>query len=328
MPFLRKVTAGRNVPDERLAVVAKQYELFGGRSPINDHNRDLLAAITVEFAKRSIELPVYWGNRNWDPLVEETVAQMANDGARHSLVFATSAFGSYSGCRQYREDLDRAASTVGDSAPRLQKLRLFYNHPGFIDPLTERVRESIARLGTRSSSTPRLVFTAHSIPQSMAAGCDYEDQLAEAARLVVERIDAEGLGKPLDWDLVYQSRSGPPQVPWLEPDIGDHLGVLAQQGIDAVVVCPLGFVSDHMEVLYDLDTLAAQRAAELGIEMERARTVGTDPAFVSMIADLVEEQLTGAARLAVGAHPAWPDMCPEGHCPAPQRPAPQQPSGS
>ncbi len=322
MPFLRKVTAGRNVPDERLAVVAKQYELFGGCSPINGHNRDLLAAITDEFSKRSIELPVYWGNRNWDPLVEETVAQMAQDGARHSLVFATSAFGSYSGCRQYREDLDRAASTVGDTAPRLQKLRLFYNHPGFIGPLTDRVRESIALLRTRSSSTPRLVFTAHSIPQSMAAGCDYEDQLAEAARLVVEGIAVEGLEKPLDWDLVYQSRSGPPQVPWLEPDIGDHLGMLAQRGIDAVVVCPLGFVSDHMEVLYDLDTLAAQQAEKLGIEMERARTVGTDPAFVSMIADLVEEQLTGAARLRVGAHPAWPDMCPDGHCPAPQRPAP------
>ncbi len=322
LPFLRKVTAGRNVPDERLAVVAKQYELFGGRSPINGHNRALLAAITDEFSRRSLDLAVYWGNRNWDPLVEDTVAQMANDGAQHTLVFATSAFGSYSGCRQYREDLDRAVGVAGDRSPRLQKLRLFYNHPGFIDPLTNRVREAIGRLAERSSATPRLVFTAHSIPQSMAAGCDYEDQLAEAARLVVKGLVVEGLDEPLAWDLVYQSRSGPPQVPWLEPDIGDHLSDVAELGVDAVVVCPLGFVSDHMEVLYDLDTLAAQKAKELGLDMERANTVGTDPAFVSMIADLVEEQLTGAARLAVGEHPAWPDMCPEGHCPAPQRPAP------
>lgn len=315
LPFLRRVTAGRGVPDERLAVVAKQYDLFGGRSPINGHNRRLLAAITEEFGRRALDLPIYWGNRNWDPLVEDTVAQMANDGSRHALVFATSAFGSYSGCRQYREDLDRAANAAGQGAPRLQKLRLFYNHPGFIDPLTDRVQDAITRLRERTQQPPRLVFTAHSIPSSMAAGCDYEDQLAEAARLVVA-----GLDEPLTWDLVYQSRSGPPQVPWLEPDIGDHLVTLADQKTDAVVVCPLGFVSDHMEVLYDLDTLAAQQAKALDIDMERATTVGTDTRFVAMIADLVEEQLTGAARLAVGSDGPWPDDCPEGHCPAPQRP--------
>ncbi|MEZ5343740.1 MAG: ferrochelatase [Acidimicrobiales bacterium] len=301
MPFLRRVTAGRGVPDERLAVVADQYKLFGGRSPLNDHNRDLLAAIAAEFERRTIDLPTYWGNRNWHPLLEHTVTQMAEAGSRHALVFATSAFSSYSGCRQYRDDLVRAAAAVGDAAPRLQKLRLFYNHPGFIEPLTDRVREALDRLAERAAGPARLIFTAHSIPLSMAAGSDYEVQLAEAARLVMAGLSDAGANPATydanDYDLVYQSRSGPPQVPWLEPDVGDHLEQLAASGVQDVVVCPLGFVSDHMEVLYDLDTLAAERAAAAGITLERASTVGTDPRFVAMIVDLVEEQLSGKARL-------------------------------
>ena len=314
MPFLRNVTRGRNVPDERLALVATQYEQFGGRSPINDQNRSLIAALTEELESHGIDLPIYWGNRNWEPFVQDTVEQMTVDGISNALVFVTSAFGSYSGCRQYREDLLSAAEAAGNGAPSLQKLRLFYNHPGFLEPAAERVHDALRRLGDAGPDA-RLVFTAHSIPVSMAQATDYEAQLREAAQLIVDLIEP---GRP--WDLVYQSRSGPPHIPWLEPDIGDHLAALAQETVDSVVVTPLGFISDHMEVMYDLDSQAADIARDLGLRMERASTVGIHPRFVSMIRELIEEQLTAAPKLFLGPSGPWPDWCPEGHCIAAARP--------
>ncbi len=305
LPFLRNVTRGRNVPDERLAEVAEQYRRFGGVSPINEQCRALRAAIEVEFAANGIDLPVYWGNRNWDPFLADTVGQMAADGIRHALVFVTSAFSSYSGCRQYREDLEAASTSVGERAPTLDKLRLYHNHPGFIEPAAANVAEALAHF----DETPRLVFTAHSIPTSMAQTCDYLPQLEGAAALVANVAGHDG-----PWDLVFQSRSGPPQIPWLEPDIGDHLRALAADGVRNVVICPLGFTSDHMEVLYDLDTLAAGVADELGITLVRAKTVGTAPRFVTMIRELVEERLDDRPRLSLGSDGPWPDECPDGHC--------------
>ncbi len=325
MPFLRNVTRGRNVPDERLAVVAEQYELFGGRSPINDHCRALIAAVEAELARAGLDLPVYWGNRNWHPLVTDTVATMAADGIRRALVFATSAFGSYSGCRQYREDLERAREAVGPDAPTLQKLRLFYNHPGFIEPMAANLRRVIDDLGDGdadgadaaiAAGDHRIVFCAHSIPVSMADSCAYPDQLAEAARLVMAGAGLDG--QPCD--LVYQSRSGPPSVPWLEPDVNDHLVDLADRGVGAATLVPIGFVSDHMEVLFDLDTQAAATAEERGLTLTRASTVGTDPRFVAMIRELVEEQVRATDPLAVGSDGPWPDQCPDGHCLPPRRP--------
>ncbi|MFK7916882.1 MAG: ferrochelatase [Ilumatobacter sp.] len=308
MPFLRNVTAGRNVPDERLAVVAEQYEQFGGRSPINDQNRALIDALQAEFDSNGIDLPIYFGNRNWEPYLPDTVSQMAADGVQRALVLATSAFSSYSGCRQYRQNLEQAQADV-DGAPELEKLRLYYNHPGFIDAVVDRIRE-VHRDGAR------LVFTAHSIPVSMSQWCEYEPQLNEMAALVAERVGAE-------WDLAYQSRSGPPQIPWLEPDINDHLRAIAAEGARDVTLVPLGFVSDHMEVAFDLDLQASQTASEVGIDLRRAPTVGTHHAFVTGLRQLVEEKISDGEVLWVGDAGPWPDPCPEGHCLAP----PGTPSG-
>ncbi len=318
LPFLRNVTRGRNVPDERLAEVAEQYAQFGGRSPINDHCRALVAALDDELQGAGLDLPVYWGNRNWHPMLAETVATMAADGVRRALVFATSAFSSYSGCRQYREDLEGARDAVGPSAPLLQKLRLFYNHPGFIEPVTANLAAAIAGVEADvAAGVNRIVFTAHSIPVSMSESCDYEAQLHEAARLV---MDAAGLAD-CEWDLVYQSRSGPPHIPWLEPDVNDHLEAIAGAGITAATLVPIGFVSDHMEVLFDLDTQAVATAEAAGIELRRASTVGTDPRFVAMVRALIEEQVSAAPPLSLGRDGPWPDQCPDGHCLGPARPA-------
>lgn len=316
LPFLRNVTRGRNVPDDRLAEVAEQYALFGGRSPINDHCRELKAAIEAELAANGPDLPVYWGNRNWEPYVGDTVARMADDGVAHAAVFVTSAFGSYSGCRQYREDLERAGADLGNRAPLLTKLRLYYNHPGFIEPMGNRLRTAIDDAGW-SASEVRTVFTAHSIPTSMASVCDYESQLADAAQLVLAAAD---LPASAEWDLVFQSRSGPPQVPWLEPDVNDHLAAIGTEAPVAVV--PLGFVSDHMEVLFDLDTQARATADELGIEMIRVPTVGADPRFVTMVRELILEQIEATPRLFLGSAGPWHDPCPDGHCIPPARPRP------
>nr|WP_228046124.1 ferrochelatase [Saccharopolyspora sp. HNM0983] len=293
-PFLENVTRGRGVPPERLDEVAEHYHHFGGVSPINRLNRDIMVALRGELESAGRDLPVYFGNRNWHPMVEETVAQMAADGVGRALVFATSAWGGYSGCRQYHEDIARAREAVGPRAPELVKLRQFFDHPLFVEANADAVRAAFTELGAEPGQA-RLVFTAHSIPlrADEEIGPDgapnwYSRQVAEAARLVAGQVGVD------DYDVVWQSRSGPAHVPWLEPDIGDHLDELYAQGVPAVVVSPIGFVSDHLEVVWDLDNEAAELAEELGIRFRRAATAGTDPRFPQMIVDLVAEETSDA----------------------------------
>jgi ferrochelatase len=295
LPFLRNVTRGRNVPDERLGAVAEHYERFGGVSPINAATRALIEAIGDDLAKHDIALPIYWGNRNWQPFLAETVGQMARDGIRRALVLVTSATGGYSSCRQYLENIDAAREAVGAEAPELVKLPHYFNHPGYIEAHASGLRDALAALPDDLRDDARLVFTAHSIPVSMnsAAGPHgdlYRAQQDETARLVEAAVRARG-----EYDLAWQSRSGPPQVPWLEPDINDHLRVLAASGVRAAVIAPTGFVSDHMEVVWDLDVEAAETAAAAGLTIRRAATAGTHPAFVAAIRELVQAQLSGTA---------------------------------
>jgi len=309
LPFLENVTRGRNIPPERLLEVAEHYYHFGGKSPINDQCRELIAAL-----RKEVHVPLYWGNRNWEPYLADALRQMRSDGIRRALGLVTSAYSSYSGCRQYRENIAAAQAQVGEGAPAVDKVRVFYNHPGFIEASAIRVREALAQWPEGERATVRFVATAHSIPSSMAQTSDYERQLRETTRLVAE---ATGSGQ---WDLVYQSRSGPPMQPWLEPDILDHLRNLHSTGVRNVVIAPLGFLSDHLEVLYDLDTEAQALAGELGIRMVRAATVGTHPVFVGMLRQLIEERLSPSAeKLAIGQYGPNHDVCPLDCCPAPQR---------
>ena len=291
IPFLENVLRGRNVPRERMLAVAEHYYHFGGKSPINDQARALIAGLRQELDSHGPQLPIYWGNRNWHPMLADTLRQMKADGVRRALAFVTSIFSSYSGCRQYLEDIQRARAEV-DGAPEIRKLRSFYNHPLFIEAQADRVREAA---GDRPA---KMIFTAHSIPMSMAETSDYQKQLQESCRLV-----AESLG-PSDWSLAYQSRSGPPSQPWLEPDIADVLRGL-ERG-NGVVVVPIGFVSDHIEVIYDLDIEAQAVARERGVNMLRAGTVGVHPKFLRMIRELIVDPRS---------HAACPDDC----CPAPAR---------
>jgi len=308
MPFLENVTRGRNIPRERLLEVAEHYQHFGGKSPINDQCRELIAALRATMAGTEWELPVYWGNRNWHPFLADTLRQMRADGISHALALATSAYSSYSGCRQYLENIAAAQAEVGEGAPRVDKLRAFYNHPGFIEASADRVREALSRLRNK----PRLVFTAHSVPCSMAETSAYKAQLCETSRLVAETL---GIGR---WDLVFQSRSGPPTQPWLEPDILDHLRHLSSEGVRNVVIAPVGFVSDHMEILFDLDTEAADLAKELGMTTVRAGTVGTHPAFIQMILQLIRERIfRNEPKLAIGSFSPNHDFCPAACCPPP-----------
>jgi ferrochelatase len=288
LPFLENVTRGRHVPHERLLDVAEHYYEFDGKSPINQQCRDLLTEISGAFKERKIELPLYWGNRNWDPMLVDTLQQMADDGIKHALAFFTSAYSGYSSCRQYRENIGDAQKKVGSRAPCVTKLRQYYDHPGFIQPLVEQTRTALAVMRKKVGDDMRILFTAHSIPVSMAEVSMYQTQLEMAAQNVIE-----SLGEPNEWDLVFQSRSGSPSVAWLEPDINQHLDQLKAKGIRGVVVVPIGFVSDHMEVIFDLDKEASGRAAELGLEFVRVSTVGTDPQFIEMVCELVEEQLSG-----------------------------------
>jgi len=287
VPFLQNVTRGRKVPPERLRVVAEQYSQFGGISPINAQCRQLIEKLTDEFSAHDVGLPIYWGNRNWQPFLIDTLQQMRDDGVRRALAFITSPYSSYSSCRQYLEDIARAREQIGAGAPEVHRLRHYFDHPGFIDPMSRNVAEALARV-TRDPE-PALLFSAHSIPIAMAQASDYEAQLREVARLVSATATP---GR--DWTLVWQSRSGPPGLPWLEPDIGDQLAVVAAAGTRSVVVAPIGFISDHMEVVFDLDVQVAERAAALGLEFVRAATVGVAPEFVSMIRELVEERLDPA----------------------------------
>jgi len=316
MPFLRNVTRGRAVPEERLAAVAEHYYEFGGVSPINQQCRDLLAAVRADFTASGLALPVYWGNRNWSPYLADTVRAMADDGVRRAVAFVTSAYSSYSSCRQYLDDIERARAAVGPRAPRIDKLRRFFNHPGFIEPFAEHARAALATLPEDVREDAHLVFTAHSIPVAMAeasgpsGGLRYVAELTEASRLIAERV-----GGTHPWTLAYQSRSGPPSQPWLEPDVRDHLAELAKSGTVAVAVIPVGFVSDHMEVRHDLDLEAARTADALGLAFARAATPGTHPRFASMITELVRERLAPeAVPAALGSMGRPSDTCPAECC--------------
>jgi ferrochelatase len=313
MPFLENVLRGRNVPRERMQAVAHHYELFGGVSPINEQNRKLIAALQNLLDAEGPRLPIYWGNRNWRPMLTDTLRQMADDGVERALAFVTSAYSSYSSCRQYLEDIERARAEVGERAPRVEKLRAFYNHPGFVEPNVENLRAALAQIPPERRGEARVAFTAHSIPSTMAANSAYEAQLLETCRLVAEGARA----RDDNWRLVFQSRSGSPAQPWLEPDICDHLRELKKSGVRDVVVAPVGFVSDHMEVLYDLDTEARQLADELGLNMIRAATVGTHPSFVRMIRELILERTNdNPLRRALGTRGANHDTCPADCCAA------------
>jgi ferrochelatase len=310
LPFLENVLRGRNVPRERMQAVAEHYYYFGGVSPINAQNRALIAALAEDFASAGLDLPIYFGNRNWHPLLADTLRQMRDDGVRRALAFFTSAFSSYSGCRQYRENIAAAQQAVGEGAPQFDKLRMFFNHPGFIEPMIERLSTALAQIPAERRPKAQVLFTAHSIPLAMAVGCQYELQFREASRLV-----AEGAGTAT-WRLVYQSRSGPPSQPWIEPDVLSALDEVAQaKHTKDIVVVPIGFISDHMEVMYDLDEEARHKAQELGLNFVRAQTVGTHPRFVRMIRELVLERLTdNPTRLALGELGPSHDVCPDNCC--------------
>ncbi len=317
IPFLENVLRGKNVPRERLLEVAEHYQRFAGKSPLNDQNRELAANLEAELKTHGPPLPVYWGNRNWHPLLADTLRKMAADGVRRALAFVTSAYSSYSSCRQYLEDIARAQAEVGPAAPQIDKLRAFYNHPGFIEPMIQRVQEALVEIPPERRAAAQLVFTAHSIPLGMAQGCRYEEQLREASSLVVEGLKLRDWGD-FSWRLVYQSRSGQPSQPWLEPDVRDYLRKLHASGSVAdVVIVPIGFLSDHIEILFDLDVQARQVCRERGIPMVRAETVGTHPAFVRLIRELILER-TGELpdRRALGKLGPSHDVCPEGCCPS------------
>jgi protoporphyrin/coproporphyrin ferrochelatase len=320
LPFLENVTRGRGVPAQRLAAVAEHYYAVGGVSPINAQCREMLTRIAAGFGQAGIDLPLYWGNRNWNPFLADTVRQLKADGVRRVIAFATSAYSSYSACRQYLDDIDRAVAEVGDGAPRIDKIRPYYARPGFIGPFATNVEAALSELPAGARDGARLVFTAHSVPLGMAAssgsvsagtavpgavggtgaGGRYAAELREASALIAERV-----GGSHPFDLVFQSRSGPPSVPWLEPDVNDHLAALAKgtqlngeplpQGAPpGVVAVPVGFVSDHMEVVHDLDVEAAQTAASLGLPFARAKAPGLTPEFAAMVAELVAERIASA----------------------------------
>ena len=286
IPFLENVTRGRNTPLARLQSVARHYELFGGVSPINEHNRKLIKSIEDELQVRGLKLPVYWGNRNWHPLVEATMADMAANNVRRALAFATSAYGSFSGCRAYLNDIEKAQSAAGDRAPVVHKLPLFYNNPLFIEANVDYLQQALNEIPAERRDGAHIVFTAHSIPQGMATACSYEAQLLETATLVCAKLQ-----RP-EFKLVFQSRSGSPAQPWLGPDICEYLKEYALTASSKdVVVQPIGFISDHMEVMYDIGVEAKAVADDLGLNLVRAATAGTHPAFVRMIVDMIVEKM-------------------------------------
>lgn len=317
IPFLENVTKGRNIPRERLAEVGEHYKMFDGVSPINAQNRALIDALREELDAHGIDLPIYFGNRNWHPLLTDTMAQMTADGVKRALAFFTSAYSCYSGCRQYRENLYVSQNEVGPDAPEVLKLRMFYNHPGFVEPNIQFVQDALATIPEERRDKVQLVFTAHSIPTAMAKQSRYEAQLLETARLV-----AAGAGIA-DYRLVYQSRSGPPHIPWLEPDVCDYIEELHEQGVEDVILSPIGFISDHMEVMFDLDVEAQETAESLNMNLLRVPSVGTHPQFISMIRELIQERLHGHEKRTLGDHGPSHDVCPINCClPGTGRPSP------
>ncbi len=322
IPFLENVLRGRPVPRERMLEVAEHYYHFEGVSPINSQVRSLIAALEPELKAHGIDLPIYWGNRNWTPMLADTMKRMADDGVQHALGVVLAAYSSYSSCRQYREDIQKAREAVGPEAPAVEKMRVFYNHPDFVEVNAERVRDALDEFPEDRRDAVRVAFTAHSIPDSMAANCRYAEQLMETCRLVAE---AAGVSSE-NWSLVYQSRSGRPTDPWLGPDILEHLDDLKARGAGDVVVQPVGFLSDHMEVMFDLDEEAQHKSRELGLKMVRAGTAGTHPRFVGMLRKLIRERIEQSPdRRAIGRYPASHDVCPVNCClpsARPPRPSP------
>jgi len=316
IPFLENVLRGRPVPRERMLEVAEHYYHFDGISPINGQVRDLIAALKPELKTHGVDLPVYWGSRNWTPMLADTMKQMTVDGVQHALGVVLAAYSSYSSCRQYREDIQKAREAVGPEAPIVDKMRVFYNHPDFVAVNAEKVREALATFPDDRRGSVRVAFTAHSIPESMAVNCNYVKQLTETCRLVAEAV---GIA-PENWSLVYQSRSGRPTDPWLGPDILEHLDDLKSREVRDVIVQPAGFLSDHMEVMYDLDEEAQHKSHELGLTMVRAGTAGTHPRFVSMLRELIQERIDRQSeQRAIGEYPASHDVCPVNCCMPPPR---------
>lgn len=335
MPYLERVTAGRGVPHERLVEVSHHYLALGGVSPINDQNRELLAAMTERFPERGIDIPIYWGNRNSAPFFADVVNEMYEAGHRRILAWVTSAYSSYSGCRQYRENLYGALADnelIGKMT--IDKVRHYFDHPGFVAPTIDDLRDKLNSLQASGYSIGdiHVFFTTHSIPNSMGEtsgpparrdefakpGGAYEAQHLATAKIV---MDALGESTPT-WSLTYQSRSGSPQMPWLEPDINDAISAAHASGKKAVVVAPIGFVSDHVEVIWDLDNEARETATDLGLAFERVRTAGADPRFVDAIADLILERMQNAERKALSALGPWSDACAVGCCPNSRRELP------
>jgi ferrochelatase len=291
IPFLENVLRGKNVPRQRLEAVAEHYYLFDGVSPINEHCRRLLDDLRRELNKRDLSLPLFWGNRNWHPLLSDTVQEMKDKGCRKAVAFVTSAFSSYSGCRQYLEDIERAREAVGGDAPAIDKIPVFYEHPLFIAANVKSLDRALSQIPQSRRRSTFVAFTAHSLPQTMAGNCQYENQLRQTCQSVAQAAGQE------NWHLVYQSRSGPPTQPWLEPDICDHLRGLKSEGVTDVIIAPIGFLFDHMEVIYDLDTEAKKLCQELDINLIRADSIGGDPLFVEMVGDLIEKQVRPAVGL-------------------------------
>jgi ferrochelatase len=330
MPFLENVTRGRGIPRERLEEVSHHYLTLDGVSPINDQNRALLDALRSELASRGVDLPLYWGNRNWDPYLTPELGRIDADGHRHVLALVTSAYSSYSGCRQYREDLARSLGEAGlTGSLRIDRIRQYFDHPGFIRPFAEGLAAALADLradGITPTET-RVLFTTHSIPVSMAAASGppgrsgpegaYVAQHRAAIACVLEEVRGHGIEVPAS-RLVYQSRSGAPHIPWLEPDISDALRAEHAEGMRAVVVVPIGFVSDHVEVIWDLDHEARETCDELGVRMLRVGTPGAHPVFVSGLADLIEERIAGRPPAALSGLGPWPAVCPAGCCANPR----------
>lgn len=333
IPFLRNVTRGRGIPDERLEEVSHHYRAFGGISPINEQNRALKLALETELAARCIELPVLWGNRNWDPYIPEVLQEAYDAGHRRILTVTTSAYSCYSSCRQYREDLGMALVGSGlDGKLEVDKVRQYFDHPGFVEPFIEGTTAGLAKVRSELSADEKIhiLFATHSIPtrdaeaagnsaeepREFAEGSAYVAQHLAAATAVMAQVDAAS-AEPTDWSLVYQSRSGAPHVPWLEPDISDAMEELAEQGVRGVVVVPLGFVSDHMEVVWDLDTEAKETAEKLNMAFDRVPTPGTHQKFVAGLVDLVCERTLAnniADRPAMTPLGPWYDVCRPGCC--------------
>ncbi|MCT1385084.1 ferrochelatase [Brachybacterium sp. p3-SID1565] len=325
IPFLRNVTRGRGIPDERLEEVAGHYRALGGRSPITEQNRAMIASLQVELAARGIDMPVYFGNRNWEPYNADAVTALHADGHRHALGLVTSAYSSYSSCRQYREDFAMVLEETGlADEVTIDKVRVYFNHPGFLDPVADGLEQALRSLGDAGHDVDRIavLFSTHSVPLSMAEASGPEETRVEgssgwyvaqhlaACRYVMDRVD-DALPQLPSWRLVYQSRSGAPHIPWLEPDVNDVIEEIAeQQSADAVVVVPIGFVTDHVEVVWDLDTEAKETAQEHGLTFERVATSGTDPRFIKALADLVQERLDPAfPRQEVTDFGPTPDVC-------------------